>query len=80
MQVAQPRARVARRKNLELLARVSRFALCPANPPVLQAKESLKDFGVGNTLESLSLGRPTKRAKIASYRYYGRKQIKTNSC
>ena len=62
----------SRRKILELRARVSRFALCPANLPLLQAKESLKDLGAGITLESLSLGRPTKRAKFSSYRYRSR--------
>ena len=39
MHGARLRARVARRKNLELRARVSRFALCPGNPPVLEAKK-----------------------------------------
>ena len=46
----------------------TRLALCPANPPVLQAKESLKDLGIDNTLESLYLVRPTKRGKITSQR------------
>ena len=56
-----PRARGTRRKkNLALpAARVWRLALLPANLRVLQAKESLKDPGIGNTLESLCLGRPT---------------------
>ena len=49
--------------------KIWRFALVffPVNPPVLQAKESLRYLGASinlNTLESLSLGRPIKQGKI----------------
>ena len=47
----------------------SRFALCPTNSSVLRAKECLKDLGIGNTLESLYLVRPTKRGTITSQRF-----------
>lgn len=66
------------KKNLALPARVWRLALFHANLPVLQAKEFLKDLSVGNTLESLCLGRPTTevQSKRHTCRRTWQKEIK----